>query len=324
VPIPVKGITTAIAVDAGGPSDYVLLRNGTLLAWGANFRGQLGDGTTVEKPLPTAVKHLGGVVALAAGGLAPVTGHALALLSSGTVMAWGDNAYGQLGVPTAPATVTEAVPVTGLSNVAQLAAGAYQSVARMGDGTVMAWGSNYGGARGRESCGRSIVVPCSRVPLATGVKHANDVSAGFGFSDAVSEGRAYAWGHDPYGQLGIGTITDSIGPVEVHGLTGVLDISAGQHHNLAVVEGAATPPTVELVSGKESVTLLWRAAETGNQWGIGWRPVTRPLSTWKRISNLPAGSRSYTISGLQPGMRYEAYVWSKVFTPKVAWGVAGY
>ena len=323
VPIPVKGISTAVAVDAGGPSDFVLLRNGTLLAWGANHQGQLGDGTTVEKTVPTPVKGVSNVVAVAAAGVALNTGHALALLSDGTVMAWGSNAYGQLGKPSAPENATEPVPIPGLGNVVQLAAGAYQSVARTGDGTVKAWGSDFGGAAGREKCGTAVVVPCSRVPLPVAVKHASDISAGYGFSDAISEGRAFDWGHDTYGQLGTSTVVDSVSPVEVKGLTGVTDISAGQHHNMAVVEAPATPPAVELQAGKGSLTLVWRAAETGDSWSLGWRPVTQPFSTWTRVGGLAPPTRSYTITGLRAGARYQVYVQSKAFAPKVAAGVPG-
>jgi len=322
VPIPVPGISTAIAIHAGGPTDFALLRNGTLLAWGANHQGQIGDGTTEEKTVPTPVMHLSNVVAIAGAGNAVETGHALALLSNGTVMAWGSNAYGQLGAPAAPEITTEPVPVPGLVNVVQLAAGAYQSVARMGDGTVKAWGSDFGGAVGREKCGRFIVIACSRVPLLVGVKHATNISAGYGFSDAVSEGRAFDWGHNVYGQLGTGTIADSVTPVEVKGLAAVTSLAAGQHQNMAIVEAPPTPPAVEVVPGKGSLTMIWRAPELGNPWALGWRPVTRPISRWlNRVGNVPAAARSYTMSGLQSGVRYQIYVQSKGFAPKVAAGV---
>jgi hypothetical protein len=67
------------------------LKNGTVMAWGGNFSGQLGNGTETESHVPVVVKDLSGVVAIAAGGEVN-----LALLGNGTVMAWGDNRDPQL------------------------------------------------------------------------------------------------------------------------------------------------------------------------------------------------------------------------------------
>ena len=64
------------------------------MAWGDNEEGQLGDGKTANSDVPVAVHGLTGVTAIAAG-----AEHALALLSDGTVSAWGANGAGQLGNP---------------------------------------------------------------------------------------------------------------------------------------------------------------------------------------------------------------------------------
>ena len=67
-------------------------------------------------------------MAVAAGGY-----NSLALKSDGTVVAWGDNTYGQSTVP------------TGLAGVVAIAASGYHSLALQSDGTVVAWGGNsYG------------------------------------------------------------------------------------------------------------------------------------------------------------------------------------
>jgi alpha-tubulin suppressor-like RCC1 family protein len=82
-PVPVSGITgvTAIAANGGGddvsPPGYgfsmALLSDGTVRTWGHNDRGQLGDGTTVDRLTPIRVPGLSGVKAVVAGGNAPVT-----------------------------------------------------------------------------------------------------------------------------------------------------------------------------------------------------------------------------------------------------------
>ena len=92
--------------------------------WGANWFGQLGDGTQTRRSIPVDVVGLsGGVQAIAAG-----EGHTCALTSSGGVKCWGWNTYGQLGDGTRTdrgAGLSVPVDVTGLSRgVYAIAAGA--------------------------------------------------------------------------------------------------------------------------------------------------------------------------------------------------------
>src|SRR2546421_83518 len=82
----------------------------------------------------------------------PVTGgsdHSLALLSDGTVRAWGDNANGQLGNGTTNPSSTP-IPVPGLSSVVAIAASSegHLSMALRSNGTVLAWGANDSGQLG--------------------------------------------------------------------------------------------------------------------------------------------------------------------------------
>ena len=57
-----------------------------------NNEGQLGDGSTHNSSVPVTVSDLSGVKAIGAG-----DAHGLALLKSKTVMAWGENEFGELG-----------------------------------------------------------------------------------------------------------------------------------------------------------------------------------------------------------------------------------
>jgi len=108
VPVNVKlpAGTRVTAVSAGGPITGVgiviagpghslaLTSTGTVLAWGYNIDGQLGNGGTTNSDVPVRVKVPGGtrVTAIAAGAL-----HSLAVTSSGAVLAWGGNNFGQFG-----------------------------------------------------------------------------------------------------------------------------------------------------------------------------------------------------------------------------------
>ena len=61
------------------------------------------------------------------------------------------------------------------------------------------------------------------------------ISAGGNHSLALkSDGTVWAWGYNGYGQLGIGTTTESHVPVQVTSITGVIAIAAGGNHSLAL------------------------------------------------------------------------------------------
>jgi alpha-tubulin suppressor-like RCC1 family protein len=108
-PVEVKGLTEVTAIAAG----LALRRNGTVMAWGNNSDGELGDGTNTGPEacteffgatevhgvacatVPVEVTGLSGVTTIAAPDSRE--GSSFALLSNGTVMAWGDNFAGSLG-----------------------------------------------------------------------------------------------------------------------------------------------------------------------------------------------------------------------------------
>jgi len=144
-PVAVSGLSTVTAIAAGARHSLALLSNGTVMAWGANGNGQLGDASIKNSDVPVAVSGLSGVTAIAAGG-----GHSLALLSNGTVMAWGANEWGQLGDGS---TKDRHVPVAvhALSAVTAISAGGAESLAVLSDGTARSWGGNGYGLLGNGS-----------------------------------------------------------------------------------------------------------------------------------------------------------------------------
>ncbi|WP_212960938.1 RCC1 domain-containing protein, partial [Salinispora arenicola] len=135
------------AVAAGGNHSVALTSAGTVLAWGRNFFGQLGDGTVVDRSTPIMVSLPAGVTAsaVAAGRI-----HSLALTTAGGVLAWGNNTFGQLGDGT---TTTSSTPVSvtlpaATTITAISARDSQHSVAMTSAGAALSWGRNLRGQLG--------------------------------------------------------------------------------------------------------------------------------------------------------------------------------
>ncbi|ALV45735.1 hypothetical protein MB46_09805 [Arthrobacter alpinus] len=210
IPARVQGLSGVRSV-VGDRKNLALLTDGTVWAWGNNFNGVLGTGSTLySNPTPAKVAGLSGVK-----GLVGVFDSNYAVLNDGTVRAWGRNNYGQLGIGN---TIDSPVPVAvaGLGDVAAIASTSFTTYALLTDGTVRAWG--HGGALGNGQSADSLV-PVTVTGL-SGVK----AIAALGSSTAyalMEDGTVRSWGFNGSGQLGNGSNTRSLAPVEVSGLTGV-------------------------------------------------------------------------------------------------------
>ena len=225
IPVQISGLGDTVDVSGGYLHSLALKANGTVWAWGNNDRGQLGDGTTTSHNNPVQVSDLSNIVDVDAGGR-----HSLALKADGTVWAWGFNYTGQLGDGTTTNRKTP-VQVSGLSNIVDVEDGAYYSLALKADGTVWAWGSNFDGELGDgTTTDRHTPVQVSGL---TGVK---TVVGGDAHTVAVKgDGTVWAWGLNNAGavdeSLSSGRFTT---PVQVGGLSNVVDVSAGYSHSVAV------------------------------------------------------------------------------------------
>lgn len=204
-PVQVVGLSGVTAIAAG--NDHTLARksDGTLWAWGRNSAGQLGDGTITYRKTPVQVVGLSSVTAVAAG-----FAHTIALKSNGTVWAWGDNFHGQLGDGTSTDRRTP-VQAIGLSSITAIAAGTDFGLALKSDNTVWGWGENYDGQLGNGTTSYRQSTPGQM----TGLSSITDIAAGFRHTAALkSDGTVWATGDNFEGQLGDGTRTDRLTPVQ--------------------------------------------------------------------------------------------------------------
>lgn len=141
-------LTDMVGIAAGAQHSLALRNDGTIWAWGYNGYGQLGDGYLyLSRNTPTAVCSPPGVMFSGAIAVAAGREHSLAIKSDGTVWAWGENTYGQLGDGSTTSR-SSPVQVVGLTDVTAVAGGRMHCLALKNDGTVWAWGDNHFGQLG--------------------------------------------------------------------------------------------------------------------------------------------------------------------------------
>jgi alpha-tubulin suppressor-like RCC1 family protein len=219
-----SGAPVAAQTVSGNTSHSLAVKSdGTAWAWGANTSGQIGDGTTTRRDLPTQVSTLSGITAVAAGG-----NFSLALKSNGTVWAWGANSNGQLGDGTTTQRTTP-VQVSTLSSIVAIAAGTSHGLALKSDGTVYGWGANGSGQVGDGTTTQRT----SPVQLTTLIGITSVTSRTNHSLALKSDGTVKSWGSNGNGQLGDGSTTGRTSPVAVSTLTSVAAISTGDSHSMA-------------------------------------------------------------------------------------------
>jgi len=258
VPLPVRTAGTPMAgkkivhVSTGGNfykgSSLALSSEGKVYSWGANDKGQLGNGTTNDSNLPVEVKVEGTpmagkkIVQTAIG----VT-HSMALDSEGKVYSWGENVNGLLGTgDSIPATLpvevrTSGTPMAG-KKIVQISAGGSHSMALDSEGNIYAWGWGGEGQLGNGANDNSNV-PILVKKRGTDLegKTIKKVMAGGMFSTVLtSDGSLYSWGKNNYGQIGDGTTNNYNLAVAVKtegtpmaGKT-VVDFSISNEHTVAL------------------------------------------------------------------------------------------
>lgn len=195
-----------------------LTPQGVAYSWGSNRQGALGNGTTVGLNAGTSspVAVLGGLsfkqVVAQNTGLSG--GFCFGLTPSGAAYAWGDNAYGQLGVGD---TVARSSPVAVLGGLTfQSISIDRSSSAVLGlttSGVLYSWGTSGAGVLGQGATQTA----SSPVAVLGGLSFKQIVNGSNFVLGLTTSGAAYAWGTNASGQVGDGTTVGKSSPVAVLG-----------------------------------------------------------------------------------------------------------
>ncbi len=243
-------ITGIQSVSAGYRHTVALKTDRTLLAWGYNLYGRLGDGTTTTKHNPVMVTDALGNTITGIQSVDAGRWHTVALKTDGTLLAWGRNTSGQLGDGTTtkkinPVVVTDALGNT-ITGIQSITAGGFHTVALKTDGTLLAWGENTAGSLGDGTTTKKInpvvVTDSLTNRITTGIQ---TMTTGFSHTVALkTDGTLLAWGYNVYGQLGDGTVTNKSNPVVVTDALGNAISNVASLMNVVASSGDTTPPVV--------------------------------------------------------------------------------
>jgi len=203
-----------IMVALGDCHSLVLKTTGTVYSFGDNEYGQLGDGTTTSKFLPT--KIIDNVQKIAAG-----DDCSFFLKEDGTLWACGLNEYGQLGDGT---TSNRLLPVFIIDNVKNIAVSGTHSMVIKNDNSLWGWGANWYGELG-DGTTKDRKLPVKIMDSVQIVAAGNAQSLFLKIDNSL-----WVCGYNEYGQLCDGTTTSRITPKKI--MENVTSVSTGSFHSL--------------------------------------------------------------------------------------------
>jgi alpha-tubulin suppressor-like RCC1 family protein len=290
-PVDVVGITNAIAVSAGYVHTCAVLDTGTVMCWGDDTSGQVGDGPAINSTNPTPVEVVGitNATAVDAGPY-----HTCALLHGGSLKCWGADSLGQLGDGVDDSLPESApVDVIGIMNADSISAGHAHTCASLNSGAAKCWGEGSQGRLGAGTGNGGSVLPVDVL----GLRGASTISAGAAHTcSLLRTGTAMCWGVGQYGRLGNGGTGNQHIPLDVLVLRTCFALT------LASSNGAAPGAFVAQSAGCELHHYLFRAQvalyalpSAGfrvQSWGIASGPPGSILG----VLTMPAADTTLTVT----------------------------
>ena len=203
-----------VFIGESSTSTIALRNDGTLWAWGSGMYGVLGNGSgsAYAYPSPFQIGFANNWESVST-----ISGSTLAIKKDGTLWAWGENSYGQLG----DGSTTQRVSPVQIGTDSDWASVEISHTEYSGystftlaikkDGTLWAWGrNNYGQLGDGSTTDRH-----SPVQIGSAGNWAS-VSINCGSTMAIKkDGTLWAWGANSYGQLGDGSTIDKHSPIQI-------------------------------------------------------------------------------------------------------------
>lgn len=214
--------STVIGLAAGAEHTCALHAGGTVVCWGSNEFGQLGEGGARIAWTPQKIAAIDDAAQIAAAG-----GVTCARRKTGAVRCWGSVREGKL--------ISSKDDIAGIEGAQDLAVGPDQLTVLLADGSIAQ--KNL-----RDT------TPVRRVP---GITTATQVTAGYRHACALlASGEVRCWGRNDMGELGNGSTRSSAAPVRVADLDDVKRIGTSQRGNCAWRRGGGTACWGNLGTGK--------------------------------------------------------------------------
>jgi alpha-tubulin suppressor-like RCC1 family protein len=192
-------------ISAGGYHVLAINLDGKLWAWGANYNGELGDGTTVLRNTPTLINSSSWQEVSCKGS------YSLGLKTDGTLWSWGYNGAGQLGDGTGIENHTP-TQVGTASNWLHIASGGNHSTAIKSDGTLWTWGSDEYGQLGDGGTNTAMLIP-TQIGIETNWQKV--YASAYNTFAIRQDGTLWGFGRNHVGQLGDGTVINKNAPVQI-------------------------------------------------------------------------------------------------------------
>jgi alpha-tubulin suppressor-like RCC1 family protein len=214
-PVQVGTATDWVYIETGNDAScsFAIKSNGTLWGWGLNLAGLLGPSNVSNRKIPTQLNTDTDWASITVGGA-----HALALKTNGTLWSWGNGGSGQTGDGLGP-TQFRSIPIqTGTDTWISVSGGFRSSFGVKSNGTLWAWGQNTYGELG---LGNTIdqAFPAQIGTATNWVKVITTSVSGLQATLAIkSDGTVWGWGDNSAGQLGNGTNTNQLTPVQLTNL----------------------------------------------------------------------------------------------------------
>lgn len=217
---------------AGGARHSMALdASGRLWSWGANDLGQAGRVAEAAATVAPGITTLGGQNLANVATFSTSWDHTLALQDDGSVLRWGSNARGQLLLEPATAFVAEPLRLPETTAAGRdVVAGVLSSgvLRNLAGAPTRVWGSGALGDGRQHTTATPAPVDITGMTLVRGA---------FGLTHSLAirdDGSVFAWGHNAFGQLGLGDTVARLEPTQIPGLANVVQVRVGQQHSAAL------------------------------------------------------------------------------------------